>query len=57
MPLYEIVLDSGDDEEVRLTDQRPTVGEILELHGASWKIVERLESTEEDVDRFRALPA
>ena len=57
MPLYEIVLDSGEDQEVRLTDQAPALGEVIELHGRRWEIVDTLEASERSSARFRARPA
>ena len=57
MPLYEIILDSGERQEVRLTDHPPSVGEILELHGTQWKIVGTLDPSEQGNTRFEARPA
>jgi hypothetical protein len=39
MPLSEIVLETGNQEEVRLTDQPLAVGDVLEMHGTYWEVV------------------
>jgi hypothetical protein len=38
MALYEIVLSFEDRDEVRVTDRRPVVGEVLEIQGRSWEV-------------------
>src|SRR4051794_35509800 len=42
MALSEIVLDSGDRQEVRVTDQPLAVGDMLELQGSFWEVVREL---------------
>ena len=42
MPLYEILLDSDDHREVRITDQPLAVGDVLEIQGIHWEVVRAL---------------
>lgn len=39
MPLFEVVLDSEDQQEVRYTDQSLAVGDVLEMQGVHWEVV------------------
>jgi hypothetical protein len=39
MPLFEVVLDSEDQQEVRFTDRSLVVGDVLEMQGVHWEVV------------------
>jgi hypothetical protein len=38
MPLYEVLLRRDDDDETRLTDQEPRVGETLSIGEERWVV-------------------
>ena len=38
MSLYEIVLTFDDREEIRVTDRRPSLGDVLKMGGRTWRV-------------------
>ena len=42
MPLCEVVLDSEDHQEVRITDEPLVIGDVFDLNGTHWEVVRAL---------------
>jgi hypothetical protein len=53
LALLELVLDSGDRQEIRLTDQPLAVGDVLDLHGTYWEVVRVLSRAERSRARLQ----
>ena len=57
MSLFEVVLDAGDQEEVRLTDEPLMIGDVLEIQGAYWEVVREQAIESETRARYYCRPA
>ena len=60
MPLYELALDfegASPSREVRLTDQRPAIGDTLQIDWIEWVVVRELDTSTPAEARFECVRA